>query len=191
MSLGRALWAGAVLSLSAATATWADNYSDAIQNFKGAGASAHFFHSCYAYAVFPNVGEGAFIVGGEGGKGKVYLANGQLLGTSIMGGLTLGFQAGGQVYSEIIFFQDKRALEEFQTGRFEFGAGASATAITAGLSASAATNGSQASASGSVQNAATAGAYQRGTAIFTVAKGGLMYAANIAGQKFSYKAGQD
>jgi len=163
----------------------ADDYSSAIANFKAAGESAKFFKTAYAYAVFPDIGEGAFIVGGQGGKGHVY-QNGHLIGTSIVGGLSVGFQAGGKVYSEIIFFQDQRALEDFQTGKFEFSAGTSATAATAQIGASASTNGVQANASTTDQNAATVGAYEHGMAVFTVAKGGLMYAANIGGQKFSY-----
>jgi hypothetical protein len=101
--------------------------------------------------------------------------------------LSAGFQAGGKAYSEIIFFEDKRALDEFEAGTFQFAAGASAVAITAAAGASAGTGGVEANASGTVNNATTAGAYQRGVAVFTVAKGGLMYAATVAGQKFSYK----
>jgi lipid-binding SYLF domain-containing protein len=101
--------------------------------------------------------------------------------------LSVGFQLGGKVYSEIIFFEDKRALEQFQSGTFEFSAGASATAITANVGASAGTSGVQAGASGSLKNATTMGAYEKGMAVFTIAKGGLMYTAAIAGQKFSYK----
>ena len=102
--------------------------------------------------------------------------------------VTAGFQAGGKVYSEIIFFEDKRALDEFESGNFEFSAGVSAIAITAAAGASAGTNGVQANASGSVKNATTVGRYEKGMAVFTVAKGGLMYAAAIGGQKFYYKA---
>lgn len=163
----------------------ADEYSNALANFKQAGQSATFFRTAYAYALFPNVGEGAFIVGGQGGKGHVY-QGGHLIGNSIMGGLSVGFQAGGKVYSEVIFFQDQRALDEFESGNFEFSAGTSATAATAQLGASAGSNGAQANASTTVQNATTAGVYEHGMAVFTIAKGGLMFAANVGGQKFSY-----
>jgi lipid-binding SYLF domain-containing protein len=163
----------------------ANSYTDAIATFKNAGESGSFFEKSYAYAVFPNVGEGAFIVGGTLGKGRVYV-HGAHVGDSKMGGISLGFQAGGKVYSEIIFFEDKRALEEFESGSFEFSAGASAVAITAAAGASAGTNGAQANASGTVQNATTVGGYVKGMAVFTIAKGGLMYAAAIGGQKFSY-----
>ena len=105
-----------------------------------------------------------------------------------MGQVTLGFQLGGQAYSQIIFLQDKRAFEEFSSGKFEFGAQASAVAITAGASAAATTAGSSAGASGGKKDATTVGKYSGGMAVFTVAKGGLMYEASIGGQKFSYTA---
>jgi len=102
--------------------------------------------------------------------------------------LTLGFQLGGQTYSQIIFFQDKRAFDEFTRGGFEFGVQAEAVAITAGASAGASTAGNSATASGGMNNAITKGRYYRGLAVFTVAKGGLMYEASIGGQKFKYTA---
>jgi lipid-binding SYLF domain-containing protein len=176
----------AATALTASVAVQADNYSDAIANFRAAGESRDFFRTAYAYAIFPNIGEGAFVVGGQGGKGRVY-RHAQLLGTSTMGGVSLGFQAGGQVYSELVFFEDERALQEFESGSFEFEAGAHAVAITAGVGASAGTNGVGANASGSSQNATTVGAYNHGMAVFTVAKGGLLYAAAIGGQHFSFK----
>lgn len=170
----------------AAPAAHADEYGNAIAAFKAAGESGAFFHKSYAYAVFPDVAEGGVVVGGLLGKGRVY-ENGKLIGYSKMGGLTVGFQAGGKVYSEIIFFEDKRALAEFEKGSIEFAAGTSAIAITASAGASAGTNGVQANASGSSQNATTVGAFQSGMAVFTVGKGGLMYAATIGGQKFWYE----
>lgn len=172
-------------ALSAASVAYADSYADAFATFRAAGESATYFHKSYGYAIFPNVGEGALLVGGALGKGRVYVHD-QLVGYSTMGEVTVGLQAGGKVYSEIIFFQDRRALEEFESGRFEFNAGASAIAITAAAGASAGTNGIQANASGTERNATTVGRYEKGMVVFTVAKGGLMYAAAIGGQKFSF-----
>jgi lipid-binding SYLF domain-containing protein len=163
----------------------ADKYDDTIALFKNAGESSAFFQRSYAYAVFPVVGEAGFVVGGALGKGHVYV-HGQVVGDTTMGQASLGFQAGGKAYSQIIFFEDKRALDEFKSGTFEFDAGASAVAVTAGASASVGTNGASAGASGGEKNARTTGSYQKGMAVFTIAKGGLMYAATIAGQKFSY-----
>jgi lipid-binding SYLF domain-containing protein len=163
----------------------ASPYTETIARFKSAQQTSSFFANAYGYAVFPTVGEGAVGVGAAFGKGRVYV-HGQHVGDVSMGEISVGFQAGGKGFSQIIFFQDKRALEEFEASGFEFGADASAVAITAGASASAATNGASAGASGSEDNAVTRGVYNKGMAVFTIAKGGLMYQVAIAGQKFHY-----
>ena len=165
----------------------ADDYSDTTALFKNAGASAAYFKSSYGYAVFPTIGKGGLVVGGAHGKGRVY-QKGKYIGDTSMTQLSIGFQAGGQAYSEMIFFEDQRALGEFTSGNFEFSGNVSAVAITAGASASAGTGGSGAGASGGKKDATTAGEYQKGLAVFTIAKGGLMYEASVSGQKFSYKA---
>jgi lipid-binding SYLF domain-containing protein len=176
----------ACLLLLGAGAAYADRYSDTIALFKNAGASAGYFSRSYAYAVFPTIGEGGFILGGAHGKGRVYV-NGVLSGDAAMTQLSAGFQAGGKAYSQIIFFEDKRALDEFESGSFEFAAGASAVAVTAGANASAGTTGAESGASGGEKDATTNSlGYQKGMLVFSIAKGGLMYAATIAGQKFSY-----
>jgi lipid-binding SYLF domain-containing protein len=163
----------------------ASDYTDTVNLFRNAGESASFFRRSYGYAVFPTVGEGGLLVGGALGKGRVYL-HGRYVGDTTMGQVSVGFQAGGKAYSQIIFFQNKRAVDEFESGSFAFAAGASAVAITAAASASAGTNGTAAEASGGEKNARATGHYENGMAVFTIAKGGLMYAATIAGQKFSY-----
>ena len=167
-------------------AAHADSYQDTIAVFKKAGTSGTFFSRSYAYAVFPTVGSAALGVGGAYGKGRVYV-HGVYSGNATMGQLSLGFQAGGKAYSQIIFFEDKRALDEFESGNFEFGADASAIAVTASANAGAATNGASSGVSVGQNDATTRGRnYEKGMAVFTVAKGGLMYSASIAGQKFSY-----
>ena len=171
-----------VLSMAA----HAGSYSDSIAVFKKAGASGTFFAKSYAYAVFPTVGSGAFVVGGAYAKGRVYV-HGVHTGDVTMGQVSVGFQAGGKAYSEIIFFEDKRALDEFESGNFEFGADASVVAVTAGANADAATNGASAGVSAGQNDATTRGSvFQKGMAVFTVAKGGLMYSASVKGQKFTY-----
>jgi len=174
-------------TMMAAGAAHAAKYADTIALFKNAGESAAFFQNSYAYAVFPDIGEAGFVVGGAFGKGHVYV-QGQRVGDTTMKQLSVGFQAGGKGYSQIIFFQDKRALDEFESGSFEFSAGASAIAVTAGANASIATNGVTSGASAGKKDASTDGIYNAGMAVFTIAKGGLMYAATLAGQKFTYKA---
>lgn len=176
-----------VLALGISNFAQAAGYTETIDVFKKAGASASFFKTAYAYAVFPTVGEGGFIVGAAVGKGRVYVHH-RLVGDTTMTQLSAGFQAGGKAYSQIIFFQNKAALEQFESGTFQFSAGASATAITASAGASAGTTGATANASGTVNNATTGAlGYTNGMAVFTIAKGGLMYAATLAGQKYSYK----
>ena len=167
------------------TGALADKYQDTIKIFKGAGESSGFFDNSYGYAVFPTIGKGGFGIGGAHGEGRVY-AQGKYVGDTSMTQLTIGLQLGRQAFSQIIFFQDKRAYDEFTSGNFEFGAQATAVAITAGASAATTTTGSSAGASGGRHDATTVGSYYKGMATFTVAKGGLMYEASIGGQKFSY-----
>jgi lipid-binding SYLF domain-containing protein len=165
---------------------YADSYSDTITLFKNAGDCADFFPKSYAYAVFPTVGEAGFIVGGAHGKGRVYVHD-KLVGDTTMSQLSAGFQAGGKAYSQIIFFEDKRALDEFESDSFEFAADVSAVAVTAGASATAGTAGATSEASGGKKDANTKSlGYQKGVAVFTIAKGGLMYSVTVAGQKFTY-----
>lgn len=165
----------------------ADKYDDTINLFKNAGASNSFFGNNYAYAVFPTIGKGGFGIGGARGKGRVF-RSGSHVGNTTMTQITLGFQIGGQSFSQIIFFEDQRSYREFTSGGFEFGANASAVAITASASASAATSGSTAGVSGGKKDATTLGTnYYKGMKVFTITKGGLMYEATIGGQKFSFR----
>ena len=164
-----------------------DDYDDTIQVFRNAGKSGTFFSTSYGYAVFPTIGKGGLGVGGAHGSGHVY-EKGTYVGDASVTQVTVGLQAGGEAFREIIFFQDKRAFDEFTSGHFEFGAQAQAVAITAGASAQTSTGGgSGAGASGGKNDATTAGGYYKGMAVFTVAKGGAMFEVSIGGQKFSYK----
>lgn len=162
-------------------------YATTINIFKQAGESGSFFNNSYGYAVFPTIGKAGFVVGGAYGKGRVYSAD-QWVGNTSVTHLNVGFQLGGQAFSQIIFFEDQRAFNEFTGGNFEFSADASAVAITAGASAAATTTGSSAGASGGRHDATTVGAFYKGMATFTVAKGGLMYQATVGGQKFSFES---
>jgi lipid-binding SYLF domain-containing protein len=186
----RKIWCACLLITSLvlpALPALADSYVDTIQLFKNAGASAAFFSNSYGYAVFPTIGKAGLGIGGARGEGRGY-KQGKYVGDTAMTQLSIGFQAGGQAYSEIVFFQDQRAFDEFTSGNFSFSGNVSAVAITAGASASAGTGGAGAGASGGKKDATTAGGYQKGVAVFTIAKGGLMYEASVSGQKFSYKA---
>ncbi len=124
-----------------------------------------FMESAHGYAVFPTVAKGAIGIGGAHGDGLVYEKS-KLIGSTSLSQITIGFQLGGQAYRQLIVFQNKQALDRFKGGNFEFDAQASGVAVTAGISFDA--------------------AYEHGVAIFTMAKGGLMYEASIGGQKFSF-----
>lgn len=137
-----------------------------IQNFeKGDPGMRGWFREAYGYAVFPSVGKGGIGIGGAHGKGLVY-ERGTLIGKTSLTAVTVGFQFGGQAFSEVIFFKDKTALDEFTRGNFEFDAGVSAVALTAGASADL--------------------GYSKGVAVMTATKGGLMYEATVGGQKFGF-----
>ncbi|KRT55191.1 lipid-binding SYLF domain-containing protein [endosymbiont of Ridgeia piscesae] len=140
--------------------------NEAIAEFKKADPDLQaFFDQARGYAVFPTVGKGGFGLGGAYGKGVVY-EQGKPIGNTSVTQLTIGFQLGGQAYREVIFFKDKKTLDDFKQGNYELGAQASAVAVKAGVSADA--------------------DYKNGVAVFTIAKGGLMYEASVGGQKFSY-----
>jgi lipid-binding SYLF domain-containing protein len=180
-----AVCAAATLFSAAARA---DSYSETIDLFKKAGASTRFFDDCYGYAVFPTIGKGGIVIGGAHGKGRVY-EHGKAVGSSTMTQVSLGFQLGGEAFSQIVFFQDERAFKEFTGGQFEFGAGASAVVITAAASGTAGSAGASAGASGGKKDATTAGKYHKGMAVFTIVKGGAMYELSVSGQKFKYEPG--
>jgi lipid-binding SYLF domain-containing protein len=127
----------------------------------------HFFNDSYGYVVLPNVGKGAAIVGGAGGNGTVY-ERGKVIGTANMLQATVGAQIGGQAYREVIFFENKEALDRFKGNKIEFSGQVSAVAVKEGASANV--------------------AYREGVAVFTQAKEGLMAEASIGGQKFTYKS---
>ena len=165
----------------------ADSYSNAIDVFRKSPVVQPFFKNAYGHAVFPTVGKGGIGIGGAYGKGQVY-KGGKVTGTTKLFKATIGFQLGGQAFSEIIFFQDKRAYDDFTNGEFEFDATASVVAITAGAQAKAGTEGATAGASSGPATGTQAKTnYRKGMAVFVHAKGGLMFEAAIGGQKFSFK----
>ncbi len=176
-----------VLFAMGPTLAWADEFTDTTALFKNAGQSASFFSNSYGYAVFPNIAKGGLGVGAAHGKGRVY-TGGKYVGDTSMSQVSVGLQAGGQAFSEIIFFEDQKTFEEFSSGNFAFSADAGAVVITASASGSASTTGTTGTASTGKKDADTVGKYRKGTAVFTIAKGGLMYEATIAGQKFKYTA---
>ena len=176
-----------ILALALANPVQADKFTDTIQVFKKSETVQPFFKNAYGYAVFPTVGKAGIGIGGSYGTGQVY-QGGKVTGeVSLIKG-SIGWQWGGQAFSQMIFFEDKRAYDEFTSGNFEFDATASAVAITAVVQASAGSEGASAGASaGPATGAQAKTSYHKGMAVFTHAKGGLMYEAAIGGQKFSFK----
>jgi len=175
-ALFSALWLAIALGSSTASAKWdpdeAKEYDEkaqvALTEFKEKDPKVQrFIDESAGYVVIPTVGKGGLGIGGARGKGVLY--EGEAVTAVItLTQLSFGFQWGGQAYSEFIFFEDAATLENFKRGNYELNAQASAVAVTAGASADAGFNG--------------------GMAIFTQAKGGLMYEAAVGGQKFKVEA---
>jgi len=130
------------------------------------GSMDNLFKTSYGYVIFPNIGKGAAIIGGAGGNGGVY-EKGKRIGTAKMVQISAGAQVGGQAYREVIFFEDKAALDRFKENKLEFSGQVSAVAAKAGASATA--------------------KYREGVAVFTQELGGLMVEASLGGQKFTFK----
>ena len=144
----------------------AKEVADAIAAFKGSDKQlVKWFDAAYGYVVFPSIAKGAVGVGAASGDGRVFEKS-VYIGTARVTQVTIGAQLGGQSYSEVIFFENKAALDRFKDNRFE---------MTAGLSAVAAAEGASRDAK-----------YTQGVAVFTLAKKGLMAEASVGGQKFKF-----
>lgn len=154
---------------------------DALKAFMASGVVSDIHDSAYGYAIFPNIGKGGFGIGAAHGSGRVYKGD-KKTGDVSMTQISIGFQLGGQVYRQLIYFQDKRAFDEFTSGEFEFSAQAEAIAITSSAGASAGTEGTSTSANATQSETK----YHKGIIVFTMGKGGLMYQAALGGQKYNY-----
>ena len=144
----------------------ADSKEAKTEFIKADGQMANLFNKAYGYVIFPNVGKGGFGVGGAAGNGIAY-ERGKMTGSAKLSQLSIGLQAGGQAYREVIFFETAKAMERFKDSSLEFSAQVSAVAVKSGASANA--------------------KYQDGVMVFTMQKGGLMYEASVGGQKFKYE----
>ena len=140
--------------------------TEALKKFKRIGRLKPYFKEAAGFAVFPNIAKAGLGFGGARGSGEVF-EDGKVIGSTTLTQLSFGVQLGGQAFSQIIFFQNKRDLDRFTDGNFEFGASASAALITEGANASV--------------------DYNNGVAVMTFSKGGLMYEVSIGGQKFTFK----
>jgi lipid-binding SYLF domain-containing protein len=144
----------------------ADSKTAKVEFIKTDPLMSGIFEKAYGYVIFPNVGKGGVGVGGAAGNGAVY-ENDNLIGMAKLSQVSIGLQAGGQAYREVIFFESKKAMDRFKDSKFEFSAQISAVAAKAGASGNA--------------------KYTDGVMVFTMQKGGLMYEASVGGQKFKYK----
>jgi lipid-binding SYLF domain-containing protein len=158
-------------SLSAQVGGWnpelVKDSKEALNNMIKANPKLKTFKSkAYGYVVFPKVTKAGVGIGGAAGSGVVF-KNGSVVGSANLKQASIGFQLGGQQYSEVIFFENKKAFDNFSNGKLKFDAQASAVAIKEGASIDA--------------------AYNDGVAVFTKTKGGLMYEASIGGQHFKFK----
>ena len=176
-----------VILLNVVAPAIADPFTDSIDFFKRSEELKPYFNTAYGYAIFPNIGKGAVGIGGAYGHGKVYKKD-QVAGVSTLVKISVGFQLGGQVFQEIIFFQDQRSFDEFTSGSFELDATASAVAITVSAQAQAGTAGTSAGASTGPDTGFQSGpGYTKGMAIFVHSKGGFMAEAAIGGQRFTFE----
>src|SRR5690606_6001892 len=91
------------------------------------------FDSSYGYIILPNVGKGGFGIGGAAGNGVAF-QDGNQVGYAKMTQVTIGFQAGGQAYSEVVFFENEEAFDRFKASNVEMSAQVSAVAAASGAS---------------------------------------------------------
>lgn len=123
------------------------------------------FDSAYGYAIFPNVGKGAYILGGAAGNGVVY-EQGELVGFAELRQVDIGLQIGGQAFRQVMLFKTKEALEEFKSGDYELSGSISAVVVEEGEAKSV--------------------RFKDGVAVATMPKAGAMVEVSVGGQKFEY-----
>lgn len=172
----------ALTGTTAQAAATVGKCKETLGKFKQLGNVPELLAESYGYAVLPTIGKGGIGIGGAGGTGCVFVG-GKHTGKISMGQITIGWQLGGQAYSQIILFKNADVYNDFIKGQFEFGADATAVALTYGVAAGATTKGASASAG----DTRAVGSWKRGMAVFTLVKGGLMYEVSIGSQKFNFK----
>lgn len=143
-----------------------DDVQSALNRFKRADPGLEdFLQGSVGYLMFPSVGKAGALLGGAYGQGELFEGD-ELVGYADVSQASVGFQFGGQTYSELLVFGTADALNLLKDKKLQFGANASAVALTDGASGAA--------------------RFQNGVVVFTQAKGGLMLEASIAGQRFTF-----
>ena len=85
-------------------------------NFRSISQVAPYFEASYGYAVWPRIARGGLGIGASRGRGQVFVG-GQLVGYSRLVEVSIGLQAGGQTYRQIIFFEESRGFRELLVRR--------------------------------------------------------------------------
>ena len=132
-----------------------------------------FFRDACAIAVFPRVFRVGLGLGGGGGRGLL-LYNGAVHGEVSQGAFSLGLQAGGQSFRQIIFFRTCESMREFTdsgnlgplSGRVELAGRASAQAGSSGASMDP--------------------GFTSDVALFSLSRGGLMLELAAAGVRYRF-----
>ena len=175
------LFALSLFSFPVFAGSTAEEDKSALEAFMVSDEVSEVNKTAYGYAIFPTIGKGGIGIGGAYGDGSVY-KQGKKTGDTSMAQLSIGFQLGGQAYRQVVYFEDKRAFDDFTSGNFEFGAQAQAVFVESDASASASSEGTTSNANAD-QGAAK---YHKGMMVFIMGKGGLMFQAALGGQKYSY-----
>ncbi|RUA10426.1 MAG: hypothetical protein DSY82_04800 [Flavobacteriia bacterium] len=136
--------------------------------YKNVPGVKKYFGKAYGFAYFPEIKKGGLVVGGAGGKGLVF-EGGKVIGSATLTQITIGAQAGAQKYQEVIYFENKAALDRFKNNKFKLATEASAVALEKGASADL--------------------NYQDGVAVYTYGNKGVMAEATVGAQKFKFKPG--
>ena len=136
--------------------------------YKNVPGVKKYFGKAYGFAYFPEIKKGGLVVGGAGGKGLVFEGR-KVIGSATLTQITVGAQAGGQKYQEVIYFENKAALDKFKNNKFKLATEVSAVALEAGVSADL--------------------NYQNGVAVYTYGNKGVMAEASVGTQKFKFRPG--
>lgn len=124
------------------------------------------FDDAVGYAIFPNVGKGAYVIGGASGNGAVY-ENGNLVGYGDLKQVDVGLQIGGKAFIEVLFFETQEALNDFKNGSYELSANATAVVLDEGASRTL--------------------DFTDGVAVVTMPKEGAMAGVSVGGQRFDFR----
>ena len=76
------------------------------------------FDSAYAYAIFPDVGMGGFVIAHGFGNGAVYV-DGVLNGYASVSEHAIGAIVGGDKWSLLLFFENEDALQKLKDGTLQ------------------------------------------------------------------------